>query len=78
MVPRWYWTPEWFLSKDDSRTVLISGNFRDPEGAPVYFDSGGGNVIPTFGYVISGRCTAGDGDRDIVGGNANSLADATR
>ena len=31
--------PVWYLNKDESRTILISSVFRDPEGAPVYFNS---------------------------------------
>ncbi len=31
--------PVYYMSKDDSMSVLISGNFRDPEGVPVYFDA---------------------------------------
>ena len=30
--------PVWYLSKGDSRSILISSVFRDPEGAPVYFN----------------------------------------
>ncbi|MCY4093565.1 MAG: hypothetical protein OXG05_00405 [Gammaproteobacteria bacterium] len=48
--------PVWYLSKGDSRTVLISGNFRDPEGAPVYFDSG---ATSTDVWVCD-SATAGD------------------
>ena len=31
--------PVWYLSKDDSRSIVISEHFSDPEGAPVYFNA---------------------------------------
>ena len=48
--------PVWYMSKGDSQTVLISGNFRDPEGAPVYFDTG---ATSTDVWVCD-SATAGD------------------
>ena len=36
--------PTWYLSEGDSRTLLISSLFRDPEGAPVYFDTSTGST----------------------------------
>ena len=48
--------PVWYLSKDDSESILISSVFRDPEGAPVYFDS---HATSTDVYVCDSN-TAGD------------------
>ena len=36
--------PVYYLSAGDSRSLLISSLFSDPEGAPVYFDTSGGST----------------------------------
>ena len=48
--------PEWYLTKDESQTILISSVFMDPEGAPVYFNPAAGS---TDVYVCDSD-TAGD------------------
>ena len=63
--------PVWYLSKGDSRTVLISGQFRDPEGTPVGFDS-----MPTSSDVwVCDNNLAGDSTiSSTAPTNANTLA----
>ncbi len=49
-IETWYWTP------DDSDTLLVSSLFRDPDGAPVFFDP---NATSTDVWVCD-NANAGD------------------
>ncbi|MCE2407743.1 MAG: cadherin repeat domain-containing protein, partial [Pseudomonadales bacterium] len=64
--------PVWYLSKNDSRSILISSVFMDPEGAPVYFNSA---AASTDVYVCDSN-EAGDRAPAIstIGDNAYASA----
>ena len=66
--------PVWYLRQDDSRSVLISSNFQDPEGKPVYFNGAAGS---TDVYVCDSD-TAGDSSpaSSTMGGNARTATPA--
>ena len=62
--------PVWYLTKDESRTVLISSVFMDPEGAPVYF-----HAAPTSTDVFV--CDA-DNAGNSAGPMGSTAADSAR
>lgn len=67
-----YEAPTWYLSEDDSRSILISSAFSDPEGAPVYFND---TATSTDVYVCDSD-TAGSRQPDGSTANANLRAAA--
>ena len=62
--------PVWYLSEDDSESILISSVFMDPEGSPVYFNGAAGS---TDVYVCDNN-TAGDTSPASSTATANARA----
>ena len=65
--------PVWYLTKNESRTILISSVFMDPEGAPVYFNPADAS---TDVYVCDSSA-AGDSAGPIGSEGTANARDAT-
>ena len=75
--------PEWYLREDDSRSILISSVFRDPEGAPVYFNDAATSTdvyvcdSDTAGDTSPSTSTAADNARDAAPDGTGTLTAGT-